>query len=90
VQSRPKKNAIIPQYSELQSLKNQLNEYNYQYYVLDAPTVPDSEYDRLLRRLQEIEAAHPELITADSPSQKVGGAPLGAFRQITHELPMLP
>lgn len=75
--------------SELQSLKNQLNEYNYQYYVLDAPTVPDSEYDRLLRLLQEIEATHPELITADSPSQKVGGAPLDAFRQITHELPML-
>ncbi|MCC2607316.1 NAD-dependent DNA ligase LigA [Planctobacterium marinum] len=75
--------------SELQLLKTQLNEYNYQYYVLDTPTVPDSEYDRQLRRLQEIEAAHPELITADSPSQKVGGAPLDAFRQITHELPML-
>lgn len=76
-------------FNELHTLKTQLNEYNYQYYVLDMPTVPDSEYDRLMRRLQEIEAQHPEWLSSDSPSQKVGGAPLETFTQVTHELPML-
>ncbi|BDX06004.1 NAD-dependent DNA ligase LigA [Planctobacterium marinum] len=76
-------------FNELQTLKAQLNEYNYQYYVLDMPTVPDAEYDRLMRRLQEIETQHPEWLSPDSPSQKVGGVPLEAFTQVTHELPML-
>lgn len=75
--------------SELNALKFQLNEFNYQYYVLDDPTVPDSEYDRQMRRLQEIEQQYPQLLSADSPSQKVGGTPLDAFTQIQHEVPML-
>lgn len=70
-------------------LHQQIIEFNYQYYVLDDPSVPDAEYDRLLRELQTIEANHPEFITPDSPTQRVGGQALNAFSQITHELPML-
>lgn len=72
-----------------EQLHNALNEHNYQYYVLDDPTVPDSEYDRLLRELQTLEQQFPELITSDSPTQRVGATPLSAFTQITHEMPML-
>lgn len=70
-------------------LRNQLNDYNHQYYVLDNPTVPDAEYDRLLRELQDIEREHPELKTPDSPTQKVGAMPLSAFEQVAHEMAML-
>lgn len=72
-----------------QTLCEQLTEYGYQYYVLDTPTVPDAEYDRLMRELIELEAAHPELRTAASPSQRVGGAALTAFAEVSHEIPML-
>lgn len=74
---------------ELNTLKALLNEYNHQYYVLDNPTVPDVEYDRQMRRLQQMEEEFPDLVTPDSPSQKVGGEPLDAFSQIQHEMPML-
>lgn len=74
---------------KINSLKQQINEYNYQYYVQDDPTVPDAEYDRALRELVEIEKQHPELKTQDSPSQKVGDMPLAAFTQVEHEVPML-
>lgn len=74
---------------QLQHIKQQLNEYNYQYYVLDDPTVPDAEYDRLMLKLKEIESSHPQLKTDDSPSQKVGGEALSAFTQVEHEVPML-
>lgn len=70
-------------------LRNQLNDYNHQYYVLDNPTVPDAEYDRLLRELQAIEREHPKLKTPDSPTQKVGAMPLSAFEQVAHEMAML-
>ncbi|MHB1358363.1 MAG: NAD-dependent DNA ligase LigA [Rhodocyclaceae bacterium] len=70
-------------------LRAELERHNHAYYVLDAPTIPDAEYDRLFRELQEIEAAHPDLRTADSPTQRVGGAPLAAFRQVAHGVPML-
>jgi len=80
---------MVSQLSRIQQLVSQLNQYNYQYYVLDAPTVPDSEYDRLFRELQELEAQTPELIQADSPTQKVGGAVLDKFEQVSHEVPML-
>lgn len=73
----------------LASLKTQLNQHNYQYYVRDEPTIPDAEYDRLFRQLQEIERTNPELITTDSPTQRVGAAPLAKFKQIKHKLPML-
>ncbi|MFS1705041.1 NAD-dependent DNA ligase LigA, partial [Alteromonas sp. AMM-1] len=75
--------------AQLEALRDTINEYNYQYYVLDNPTVPDSEYDRLFQSLKALEAQHPELISDDSPTQKVGGQPLGSFEQVTHEVPML-
>ena len=73
----------------LSVLRDTINQHNYRYYVLDDPSVPDAEYDRLLRELQALEAQNPELITPDSPSQRVGAAPLSAFQQVTHLLPML-
>lgn len=73
----------------LNEIKALLNEYNYQYYVLDNPTVTDQEYDRLMQELQSIEMKHPEWITVDSPSQRVGGQVLDSFRKITHERMML-
>ena len=74
---------------EVKQLHQQINQYNHQYYVLDQPSVPDAEYDRLMRELLAIEEKHPELKTIDSPSQKVGGQPLKAFTQVTHQVPML-
>jgi len=71
------------------ALRELLNTYGHQYYVLDAPTVPDAEYDRLFRELQLLEAKHPELLTADSPTQRVGGKPLETFASVRHALPML-
>ena len=71
------------------ALREQLNHHNYLYYVLDNPEVPDAEYDRLLRELQALEEKHPELLTADSPTQRVGAAPLKAFNEVAHEVPML-
>lgn len=72
-----------------QQLREQLNYHNHRYYVLDDPQIPDAEYDRLLRELQQIEADYPELKTADSPTQRVGAPPLKAFEQVTHAVPML-
>jgi len=73
----------------LQEIKKLLNEYNYQYYVLDNPSVSDQEYDRLMQELQLIEAQHPEWLTADSPSQRVGGQVLESFTKVTHQRMML-
>ena len=73
----------------VRELRALIDEANYRYYVLDAPTLPDSEYDRLLRELQDLEAAHAELLTPDSPTQRVGAAPLKAFAQVAHTVPML-
>lgn len=75
--------------AELEQLRQTLRKYEYHYHVLDNPLVPDAEYDRLMNELKAIEKAHPELITADSPTQRVGAKPLSGFTQITHELPML-
>ena len=74
---------------EAARLRKELLEHNYAYHVLDDPTIPDAEYDRLLRRLQEIEAEHPEVVTPDSPTQRVGAAPIGEFREVRHTRPML-
>ena len=74
---------------QILDLRRQLNEHNHRYYVLAEPAVPDAEYDRLYRRLAELEQAHPELISADSPTQRVGAAPAAAFSQLTHATPML-
>ena len=73
---------------EMQELRQQLNHHGYLYYVLDAPTIPDYEYDRMLRRLEELEAEHPEEITPDSPTQRVGGAPISAFQPYSHPVPL--
>lgn len=73
----------------LNEIKKQLNDYNYQYYVLDNPTVSDQEYDRLMEELIHIETAHPEWLTSDSPSQRVGGQVLDGFRKITHQRMMM-
>ena len=69
-------------------LREQLNWHGYRYYVLDDPEIPDAEYDRLFRELRELETAHPELITPDSPTQRVGGQPLEAFMPVRHRVPM--
>ncbi|NDV91587.1 NAD-dependent DNA ligase LigA [Alteromonas sp. 345S023] len=73
----------------IEELRTQIAEYNYQYYVQDAPTVPDAQYDRDMQELIALEKAHPQLQSASSPSQKVGGQALSAFEQVTHEVPML-
>ncbi|WP_297925644.1 NAD-dependent DNA ligase LigA, partial [Metallibacterium sp.] len=70
-------------------LRRRIEDANYRYYVLDDPDIPDAEYDRLLRELQALEAAHPELVTPDSPSQRVGTRPAGGFAEVRHALPML-
>ena len=74
---------------EVAALRSEIERYNYAYYVLDAPIVPDSEYDRLFRRLQELEAEHPELIVPGSPTHRVGGSPLSQFEKVEHRIPML-
>ena len=71
------------------ALRAELDEHNYRYYVLDEPSVPDAEYDRLFRELQALEAEHPELVTPESPTQRVGGEALSAFGEVRHEVPML-
>ena len=71
------------------ALRAEIERHNHAYYVLDAPSVPDAEYDRLFRELQALEAAHAELRTADSPTLRVGGRPLGKFEPVRHALPML-
>ena len=71
------------------ALRAGLDLHAHRYYVLDEPSIPDSEYDRLFRELQALEAAHPELQTADSPTQRIGGKPLGQFSSVRHRVPML-
>ncbi|MHB1401267.1 MAG: NAD-dependent DNA ligase LigA [Thiobacillus sp.] len=71
------------------ALRREIERHNHAYYVLDAPTIPDAEYDRLFRELQAIEAEHPELITPDSPTQRVGGKPLDTLPKVRHAVPML-
>ena len=71
------------------ALRDQIRLYNHQYHVLDEPSVPDVEYDKLVRELQAIEADYPALISADSPTQRVGAEPAGAFTTVQHRLPML-
>jgi DNA ligase (NAD+) len=75
--------------SELAKLRREIEAHNFSYHTLDRPTVPDAEYDRLMRRLQEIESQHPDLVTPDSPTQRVGAVKLEAFREVRHAKPML-
>lgn len=73
----------------IEALRREIEYHNYRYYVLDEPEIPDAEYDRLMRELQALEAEHPELITPDSPTQRVGAKPAKEFAQVRHEIPML-
>ncbi len=74
---------------EIDQLRAEINKHNFHYYVLDDPQLPDSEYDRLMRQLQALEAANPSLVSSDSPTQRVGALPLDSFQQVQHEVPML-
>ena len=73
---------------ELQALRRELEQANYEYYVQDAPAMSDYDYDHKLRRLEELEGEHPELITPDSPTQRVGGKALESFQQVIHQVPL--
>lgn len=73
----------------IEALRREIREHNYRYYVLDDPSVPDAEYDRLMRELETLEAAHPELVTPDSPTQRVGAEPADRFGEVRHVIPML-
>ncbi|WP_434321613.1 NAD-dependent DNA ligase LigA [Haemophilus influenzae] len=75
--------------TKINNLRKTLRQYEYEYHVLDNPSVPDSEYDRLFHQLKALELEHPEFLTSDSPTQRVGAKPLSGFSQIRHEIPML-
>jgi DNA ligase (NAD+) len=79
---------LEPARRRAQELRRDIHYHNYRYYVLDAPVISDAQYDKLLRELQEIERAHPELITPDSPTQRVGAAPAKEFGEVRHKVPM--
>jgi len=74
---------------EIEELRDKVNFHNYRYYVLDSPVISDAEYDRLMRRLEGLEARYPNLITPDSPTQRIGAKPIEAFGTVTHTIPML-
>ncbi len=75
--------------TQIRELREQIGHHDYLYYVVDEPAIPDAEYDRLLRELQALEAEHPELVTPDSPTQRVGGLPAEGFEEVRHAYPML-
>lgn len=75
--------------AEIATLREQINDHNYRYYVLDDPLISDAEYDHLFLRLKKLESEHPQLITTDSPTQRVGAAPLKEFAEVAHQVPML-
>ena len=74
--------------TEMKELRDTLNTHSYRYYVLDDPTISDFEYDRLYRRLEDLEREHPEEVTPDSPTQRVGGPALSQFEQVRHDVPL--
>jgi DNA ligase (NAD+) len=74
---------------QIDELRQTIRHHEHLYYVLDAPELPDAEFDRLMQELKKLEAAHPELITRDSPSQRVGGKPAEGFPKVQHSRPML-
>jgi len=75
--------------SRAAELRDEINRHNHLYYTLDDPQLPDAEYDRLLRELQVLEHDHPDLVAVDSPTQRVGAAPLSEFASVVHTVPML-
>jgi len=70
-------------------LRRLIEHHDYRYYVLDEPEVPDAEYDRLMRELESIESAYPDMVTPDSPTQRVSGTPMDGFETVRHRVPML-
>src|SRR5262245_59950890 len=74
---------------QTRELRQQIEHHNDQYYVENQPEISDREFDRLMERLQELEKQHPEVVTRDSPTQRVGGEPIKQFRQVNHRVPML-
>ena len=76
-------------FKELTKLREAVEQYNFYYYVLDDPAVPDAEYDRLMCRLVELEGKYPNLLLSNSPTQRVGAAPLETFEPVEHRIPML-
>ena len=74
---------------KIKSLRQQINDHNYRYYILDDPLISDGEYDQLFRKLEQLEEQHPELIVPESPTQRIGAEPLEAFGTITHRIPMM-
>ena len=80
---------FLPELARLEQLRKLIHAHDRRYYVLDEPSVPDAEYDRLFKELQALEAVHPELITSDSPTQRVGGGVLDQFASVRHAVPML-
>src|SRR6476619_2189052 len=78
-----------PVQERVEALRELLHHHAHRYYVLDEPEIPDAEYDKLFRELQELEAQYPELLTPDSPSQRVGAKPLDASTKVRHKVPML-
>src|SRR5689334_25280502 len=73
----------------LEALRDEIRHHEYRYYVLDDPEISDAEFDRLMNQLKKLEAEHPELITTDSPTQRVGGKPREGFVKVEHSVPML-
>src|SRR5919205_3464267 len=76
-------------HEKIESLREKIRHHEYRYYVLDQPEVSDAEFDRLMNELKALEAAHPDLITPDSPTQRVGGKPREGFVKVQHSSPML-
>ncbi|MCK4715269.1 MAG: NAD-dependent DNA ligase LigA, partial [Candidatus Marinimicrobia bacterium] len=74
---------------KIEELRRKINEANYNYYILDNPTISDAEYDRSMRELQQLEESYPQYKTADSPTQRVGASPLTKFNTVTHRIPLL-
>lgn len=86
---KPDRPTVAEDRARIDELRRQIDHHDYQYYVLDQPSVPDAEYDRLLRALRQLEELHPELVTPDSPTQRVSGAPAAGFPEVRHAVPML-
>ncbi len=87
--SHPNANAPTSAAQEIENLREKIRYHDYRYYVLDSPEISDQEYDKLYRRLEELESQYPDLVRPDSPTQRVGGAPLEKFEQVEHAVPML-
>ena len=85
----PDQPPVEPVAARMSELREQLRHHGHLYYVLDAPTLPDVAYDRLFRELQSLEQAYPQWRSTDSPTQRVGGAPVAAFASVEHKVPML-